>query len=45
MQEAAGAASVIEHDFQKPAHWQQEWRDKQFRRELWQQLGTPKNEQ
>ena len=45
MQEAADAASVIEHDFQMPAHWQQEWRDKQFRRELWQQLGTPKNEQ
>jgi hypothetical protein len=45
MQEAAGATSVIEHDFQMPAHWQQEWRDKQFRRELWQQLGAPKNEE
>jgi hypothetical protein len=41
MLDAAGASAVIKHDFQFPAHWQQDWRDKQFRRELWRQLGAP----
>jgi hypothetical protein len=45
MQRAAGATMVIEHDFQEPAHWQQDWRDKQFRRELWRQLGTQENQE
>ncbi len=40
MQRAAGAAAaVIEHDFQLPGHWRQDWRDNRFRRALWQGLG------
>lgn len=39
MQRAAGAAAVLEHDFQLPGHWQQAWRDRRLRRELWQALG------
>ncbi|MDE1905788.1 MAG: hypothetical protein KGH75_04990 [Rhodospirillales bacterium] len=45
MQNAASASSVINHDFQIPAHWQQDWRDRQFRRELWRHLGGPKNDE
>jgi hypothetical protein len=39
MQRAAGAAVVLEHDFQRPGHWRQDWRDNRLRRALWQALG------
>jgi hypothetical protein len=39
MQRAAGASAVIEHDFQLPGHWPQDWRDNRLRRALWQMLG------
>jgi hypothetical protein len=39
MQRAAGAAVVREHDFQRPRHWRQDWRDNRLRRALWQALG------
>lgn len=39
MQHAADAAAVITHDFHEPGHWQQEWRDNRFRRDLWRELG------
>ena len=40
MQRAADAGAVINHDFHEPGHWQQEWRDNRFRRELWRILGN-----
>ena len=39
MRQAAGALAVIAHDFHEPGHWQQEWRDNRFRRDLWRGLG------
>lgn len=39
MQRAAGAAAVLEHDFQLPGPWPQDWRDNRLRRALWRALG------
>lgn len=39
MEHAAGALTVLEHDFHLPGHWRQAWRDNRFKRLLWQSLG------
>ena len=39
MGRAAGAMTVLEHDFHLPQRWEQEWRDNRFKRLLWHSLG------